>query len=767
MLGTNVRSVRHLMRMADTPKEIIFSSNRLSGFYNGWALMGVFKGGTKSLIIVNEPYANRIVEGFDDVDETTLKHLQSIQKVSGIRTCIVVDCPNFDRHGYGDAFSQIIVLDDNFSEKLISFEDENKRALSSFDDDFKKSAAYKFLFSLTDGNKNIFLWAIRQVYKNNASLHLLKNIINICSSHPTIVSKLSKGSITAYGGSQLSMLMSELCSLRNEARKNSIASSFNTKQKKILKEKAFNPDEYEIINKFSKLSGKKKVNFIKKMSTIENADEIIKHMSQLVDIHFEWNKESFMRYLSQDAISCKVAYEKDDIVIVEAKDYETIKRLAKTTNWCISKNKTYWNQYVEDRPNAIQFVMFDFSKKEDSSLSIVGFTISDGFKITNAHDFQNRNLFYGFSPSQGVMDLLNSFAPKKVNNKEIYSILRSNGITLSDLIAIPDERYHWNKDSFMAFFEECIDEDDYIIVADQCDKMAIIVDGPGVSELFGKYYAARVGQGYQKCEHIIFADFSKPSTSHDKLVFGICEVNQQTGNVEVEHLYNDLCEIVKQTFDSKLEEFGLPYDIVCRDNDLYDRFLKAIVAYDFTLADSLIKFDTVRGKLNKKNDSGQLHLILHHSIHEFFSMDGIELFYRNGMRLGDVLRSQDFHNLVTSIITSLARFNIDGVKSSIPTASMIDAFEKRSINDRSTCIYIGFYLILMKMIEHEDHKTIYNNIATSIMNTRQNNELFDYLLIDCGEALKGDKKTFSYIMMYAKQNDRHDVVNSISSAKRS
>lgn len=69
----------------------------------------------------------------------------------------------------------------------------------------------------------------------------------------------------------------------------------------------------------------------------------------------------------------------------------------------------------------------------------------------------------------------------------------------------------------------------------------------------------------------------------------------------------------------------------------------------------------------------------------------------------------------------------------------------------------------MKMIEHENSKIIHGIIAKCIMSANVKNELFDYLLIDCGEALKGDKAAITQIFSYAKNHNRRDVIDSVYS----
>jgi hypothetical protein len=80
------------------------------------------------------------------------------------------------------------------------------------------------------------------------------------------------------------------------------------------------------------------------MSTVGDPNEILHQMAFLADVHFKWNKESLMEYLANNEnLSYELKYDKGDVVLLMVNDYDTVKRLAKNTNWCISKNKQYWN----------------------------------------------------------------------------------------------------------------------------------------------------------------------------------------------------------------------------------------------------------------------------------------------------------------------------------------------------------------------------------------------------------------------------------------
>lgn len=119
----------------------------------------------------------------------------------------------------------------------------------------------------------------------------------------------------------------------------------------------------DTLAKFGKLSSTKKNNFIRKMSTVEDGDEIMKQMAYVVNVHFEWNKDSLIDYITHtENLHAEIVSINGDIVLVKVNDYDAVKYLGKSTNWCISKNKTYWNQYTKDEGQATQYIIFDFSK---------------------------------------------------------------------------------------------------------------------------------------------------------------------------------------------------------------------------------------------------------------------------------------------------------------------------------------------------------------------------------------------------------------------
>ena len=170
MLGSKIKGIRHLLRVANTPKEVLFMCNG-RGMSWGYALTARYSG-KDVLILANQLIAHELIDNLMGLSDAQEKMLKNFAEKSGIKTCTVINSDSigmrrghgmFGHGDYSELIGNIIVLDDAFIEKLNMFEAENKKMLAAFDDDFKNGGSYRYLFALTDGNKNIFLWAIRQL----------------------------------------------------------------------------------------------------------------------------------------------------------------------------------------------------------------------------------------------------------------------------------------------------------------------------------------------------------------------------------------------------------------------------------------------------------------------------------------------------------------------------------------------------------------------------------------------------------------------------
>ena len=776
MIGTRAKGFRHLIRVAKTSKEVGFffkhdffhvsygvalyvSKDECANPYmcNGGDYLMIFNNCTSN-VKYNDQYHSGTEIG------TKIKML--IEKHPNLWV-IPVDKKNFNDDS--SIFQCKVLVPSDFDKRYEEFCEANKKQMqNAVKYAPKDSNIFKYLYTISNGSKNFFFWAVNAYFKAQVSLFLIEKILLWNDNYSQLSNKLSKGTITAYTNQRdLFEVIREMTRLRRDKRANDVISMFNTMQKKILREYKLNDRDYETLSKFGKLSAKKKLNFIKKMSTIEDASEIIKQMSFLADVHFEWKKESLLEFLkNNENFNCEVVIDRDNIVLLKVKDYETVKRLAKTTNWCISKDKKYWIEYVEHKKNATQYVLMDFSRKEDDNLSIVGFTSVHDRGITNAHDFQNRNLMQGRRTS-GISEI-KSFIAKFIDCSSIYGVLDRNGIKLSDVVSYEPNHFEWNRDSMFKYLNQCIDYDDYYIVYDDGDRLALIAENDNIRYFFGDAYIENRGLdagGYNN-QHILFADFTKKANDPEKLIFGIINHNFASHESSCSRLYNDRFEPIGQSFDSKLEEFGLPYDIICRNDNPVDRFYNSLSSLELASLKDLINNKDVREELYSKDRVPFIKDMIVNVTFGYNSFDYLDLFYDNKFTLTDILGPRNAGDIAGRIINTMCETvrNNMGMTMKVPSESEIESFKKGEIDDYEQSMYIGNFLMLMKVLNHETDSELFYRVVNSIISKHQVCDLFDLsLTIICNKVdLSKNLDTAKYISAYAFDFGSPRVVNVIN-----
>jgi hypothetical protein len=183
-------------------------------------------------------------------------------------------------------FSQVIELiqRENIDELYSDMLNNNKKLLSSLSSTVNMQDFFdcnpKYIFTMFSNSPNLFAWAIKVFYKCGISLNTLYHISNWVDNYGQLSNKLNKGTITAYNKTyDIFGMLDEMVSLKRTKRANDVINTFNTIQKKVLKNHSLSDKDIFVLNKFSTLSNTKKHNFIRKVSTIEDANEIISKMS--------------------------------------------------------------------------------------------------------------------------------------------------------------------------------------------------------------------------------------------------------------------------------------------------------------------------------------------------------------------------------------------------------------------------------------------------------------------------------------------------------
>lgn len=712
MIGKYVRGVRHLIRLSNpSPTPILLIVNGVP--YDLFDIVrDNFNGKNKTFIFgkgYNDSYIDRTSRMFDT---PTLKAL--LIKHRGIFEIKSANCPP-----WADT-SEIIMLPLSFDDMYKKFLLENQKMINELSRryDFSTSSiTIKALYCYTNGSKNFFFWGLNLYLKYNVKLDTIKNIMLWYDLYGQMTKLLKKNTITAYTSKDsIYELLSELTNLRMDKRLNESINSFNTYQKKLLKKYKFDDNDKHALSLFAKLSSTKRLNFIKKMSSVDDISELLRQLKFITSTHFSWNKASFVDYLNNvENLKYEIKYDKGNIMVLKVFDFETIKQLAKTTNWCISKNKSYWNNYVSPANNTSQYVLFDFSKNEDDKHSIIGFTVMHNKGITNAHDFTNNNLFKnsGNEYDNNRGRYLKSYIDNFLLNNNIYEILKNDGLDASYFETYDRMKYEWNKKGFLKHLYSHIDSFNVKVLSNIDNKLALSIKDENICELLGETYNEIITSAYVKCEHILFLDFSKNENDARKLEYTIV-LSDSYGEDHATAMYDEFSrQINDDSFDEKLIEYKLPYDIIRRKSNKMEQFVNSFINFNIPNIKLILSKDKTFLVKSKDNITPYQYMnVLTSSLIGYVSFDYLDIIYDNGYTINDICGSKPLRNIIKSLVSKLISklVSINGIDlydcSSLdiktPSKEDIDNFFNRNLKTKNEAEYVGYYLMLKKIILNED-----------------------------------------------------------------
>ena len=741
MIGTNIRGIRHLWRVSGTSLRKILV--RCNGHGYDYDICEVIKSeknnpmGERMFIFNN--YYSQCNFNFSTIISSSKELKNELKNVGHSR---ILEINKMEEHDtfrlYNDFLSEIVLLPETFDNDYENFLRENAKMIRTLTEKFglnTNDTAIKRIYIYTDGSKNFFQWAVNLFFRYGISMRTIQNILLWNTFYNQLAKNLSRGTITAYNSPDaIIQLLKELDTLKNEKRINDAINSFNTTQKKLLKSNELLESDKKALSKFSRLSDTKRINFIKKSSTIEDFSELMRQLRHVTSTHFDWNKESFMDFINNvDGINYEKILETDHIVLVKVKDYETIKQLGKTTNWCISKNKTYWNNYIESHHGkTTQYMVFDFSKLEDEKLSIIGFTTTHNKGITAAHNFVNDNLMY--DDNSAILNTLKSYLSRFDNSQSIYKILKNCGIDITLVANYDKPLYKWDKEGVMDYLYECVNAENVDILKSDGDKLVLSVRDKNIRYFLGDAYIDNIASEYWGEQHIIFIDFSMSEYDPNKLQYAIIA----DGGSEEDYpmgMYNETSTQFPNNFDGKLLEYGVPYDIIRRTDNEIKRLRDALISMNVPIVKLSIQKDkSLLAKAIKEYiDEEHFYRIIRQTLIDFVSFDYLDLIYDNGYCLSDFMESGYVSELFKNVLNAIrcsGRYVFTGNVLNKPTEEEIDMFFNEKLTSRNMVSYVGSYLMLKKMIKKEEGKTVdYNRIYGKLASVIYHNGI-------CGTLIK-------------------------------
>lgn len=690
MIGNKIKGLRHLCRSvgdSNIKKVLLVGQNCL--------FCRVFVKETSNskkynVCLISDAIGNNTAPSW-----LTNEDIKRAEKEFGKDRVLFIDIRN--TRDYMARCNYAILLPDNIISEIDSFLSCNKKLCESVVSRYCKPHDYVsvLFYILSNASPNYYSWALNNFFKHGVTSTLLINCLTWIDTYPQIVKKLSKSTPLAYNGfQQLTELYDEMFALRREKRMNDVMNMFNTAQKKILKNHSFNVKDMNTMSKFYVLSLEKQNNFIRKMSTIGDVNEIMHQMHLLTKTQFNWNKESVIDFIKNaEGLKCEIVFDKDNTLVVRVDNYEAVKYLAKTTNWCISKNKSYWNNYTHAQ-NVKQFILFDFSKKEDDKLSIVGFTVNNDKFISHAHNFVNDNIIQN---EPMIIGNVRQFLPK---NKGIIDVLKSNNVNSSVFIRKRDYPFNWDKESLLEYMHSFKDSD-IDIICDEEQKLAVI--------WYGDDFIRAFNNAQENCDYplgfapphktFIFADFSESIV--DGLMY--CEIVGNSSGIgcesprQVNKVYGfGQCNI---PFNYMLRKFNLPLNVIRRVYGNVEEFNSAVYDCDIETISRLLSDDNFVQTLKKS--SGETKEMLFSSIqHSVFTHNTADIFteiYKHEIKLSEIIGSTNtayiMNSLIEEIINRVCRSRGEEV-------TILDDYEQMfEENDlKAWQLVINGYLYVLNMI---------------------------------------------------------------------
>ena len=665
---------------------------------------------------------------------------------------------------------EIILLPENFNQLFENVIGMNRKLFSSVIGKYcnEQDPIAHYFFNMTHDAPNLLVWALTNYYKNGVSNYLISHILRWQNTYPQLVKKLTKGTITAYNGrDNVDVLYNEMISLRREKRTNDVFNMFNTAQKRLLKKMELTDDVLNACSAFNRLSLTKKINFVRKMSTVECTEEIIKQMKLLSRVQFDWNKASLLEFVanaSENGLDCEIVYDNANLLMFKVNNYDTIKYLAKTTNWCISKNKKYWNDYMYHRnPCSAQYVLFDFDKKEDDEYSIVGFTTAPSLGITNAHSFTNKNMVQrdinrGYS--------LSSFMPKIFS---IETFLEGHKIPSRIFNTLENSPFEWTKQGFLDFLEYAVGEDSFDVLSDNGNLLCVAVSHENVRFVLGKTYVSRFGTPNSSTKHIIFLNFNKAQDDASRLYFGQVCMNERSEE-QVGNMYDATMNRAAIPFNALLTMYGLPYNTIARVYDKISVFKNALQSFDIITVGEYLKDSSIKYELTKKHSklcSAMYEFILS-SMVSLRSFDVIDLIYNQyNLKLTDVLRPQQIDDLLGCLMSDLRHFGTQRRGRNLPTEDEMSAFYANAITDERDAVLCGTFHFLNIILDNENDPSIVGSqIAANLCDCSNNETLSKFFVKKLYRFMSFENLTdtnYNYLVVVAKfqVNDIIDnIVNS-------
>ena len=302
----------------------------------------------------------------------------------------------------------------------------NKKQMQPLIDKYAINPETNKLFAsvceMFDGQPNYQIWAVKMIFSKSMTIEQLEAIHEWATNNQTLVKSLEKQNIVSYSSKNaISQLLNEMKGLDNLSVIKDTISRFNTDQRKMLTSSLL-PKEYtalegysnpsikkwaDIFRKFNRLPFDRKNKFFSNCSKLRDLNDLQNAIVTCLEATYEWNKEDLLAYVANVTTDCEVVLNNGNFVIVHVPSFKSSKLLCGNgrTKWCITREESYFRQYVTDQNNRDQYFLFDFGRKESDAFAHIGFTMENGRGFYCAQTCNNSSMVGGYTQNGETLNI--------------------------------------------------------------------------------------------------------------------------------------------------------------------------------------------------------------------------------------------------------------------------------------------------------------------------------------------------------------------------
>ena len=121
--------------------------------------------------------------------------------------------------------------------------------------------------------------------------------------------------------------------------------------------------------------------YSKKGGKYKNIETLVKDTKDYINnLKGDFNLEEIKKKLV--GLNVILVDESEELLLIQVLDYDASSKIGPKA-WCIVTSESMWRSYVNEFTN--QYFVFDFTKDISDKSHMIGFTVSPGDKIANAH----------------------------------------------------------------------------------------------------------------------------------------------------------------------------------------------------------------------------------------------------------------------------------------------------------------------------------------------------------------------------------------------